>query len=114
MENVADDIVSCFDESPAVLLKEHRQCYLMVNAVARRVRQLQTGDRALALPANGSRDPLYIAQEEFLQDKLLIVPREMSDYDQPDLDNELPDLDALLGMSDEGDDFAAIDDEDEE
>lgn len=101
-----------FDERPADLLQEHRQVYLMINAIAKRVRQLQLGDRALALPANGSRDPLYIAQEEFLQDKLEITERVMPVDFRDDQNAPLPGLDLLLGLDDPEVSFDMGDDED--
>jgi DNA-directed RNA polymerase subunit K/omega len=110
MEETAEPILSFFDEEPGDLIREHRQYYLMVNAIARRVRQLQLGERALALPASGTRDPLYIASEEFLQGKLDITPRVGPAF-TPFEEEQTPDLDALLGMDDEGGDFDADDDE---
>lgn len=106
-----ESTTSIFDEKPSDLIKEHRQVYLLVNGIARRVRQLQTGDRALALPANGNRDPFYIAQEEFMQDKLQIVSRTMNQYNNYYEEDTTPDLDLLLGM-DDSDAFDA--DEDDE
>lgn len=70
-------IPSFFNENPGDALREHRLQYLMVNAVARRVRQLQLGERAQALPPDGNRDPLHIAKQEFLEDKLDIYPKQM-------------------------------------
>ena len=113
MEETAESALSFFDEKPSDLIREHRQFYLMVNAIARRVRQLQTGDRALALPANGNREAFYIAQEEFMQDKLQITPRAAVDFSEYyEDDSSAPDLDALLGMDDD-DAFDASDDDDE-
>ena len=67
---------------------------------------------ALALPANGSRDPLYIAQAEFLQDKLVITERlYQSEYDDDQSDG-LPDMDVLLGLDDDEVSLDASDDED--
>ena len=110
MEEIAEPILSFFDEKPSDLIREHRQFYLMVNAISRRVRQLQTGDRALALPANGNREAFYIAQEEFLQDKLLVTPRTVGLYEFYEEDSA-PDLDALLGMDDGDDAFDGGDDD---
>ena len=111
MESTNVNELSFFDEKPADLLRDHRYNYLMVNAIARRVRQLQLGERALALPEDGSRDPLYIAQAEFMNDKLAITPRDISrlyeDY------NEMPSpLDAMLSMDEEEVSFDGADDED--
>lgn len=111
MQDSADTKQSFFDEEPGLLIKEHRCYYLMVNAISRRVRQLQTGDRALALPPNGTRDPFYVAQEEFVQNKLDITPRRGPLFGGYYPEGESPDLDVLLGMDDEGADFDAADDE---
>ena len=113
MEETAEETLSFFNEKPSDLIKEHRQVYLLVNGIARRVRQLQTGDRALALPANGVRDPFYIAQEEFMQDKLEIVPRTTHGFETFYEEDTTPDLDILLGMNDDTDAFDADDDDDE-
>ena len=106
-------IPSFFNNEPSDLIKEHRENYLMVNAISKRVRQLQLGERALALPADGSRDPVYVAQAEFLNDKLSVTPRKvglhfLDEYE----DVESPDLDALLGMDDDETSFDAAGDED--
>lgn len=74
---MSDALPTFFEENPGELIREHRRYYLMVNAIARRVRQLQTGDRALSLPADNNRDPLHIAIQEFLDDKLEIVPKQV-------------------------------------
>ena len=111
MEETVDESLSFFDEKPSDLIREHRQVYLLVNGIARRVRQLQTGDRALALPANGNRDPFYVAQEEFLQDKLVIVPRTAQAYNEYYEDDTAGDLDMLLGMDDDSDAFDAAEDD---
>jgi DNA-directed RNA polymerase subunit K/omega len=66
---------SFFEEGLGKMLREERGVYLMVNAVSRRVRQLQLGERALSLPADGSRDIVKMAFQEFVDDKLEIVPR---------------------------------------
>jgi len=66
-----------FEENPGKLIREHRMHYLLVNAVSRRVRQLQLGEKALALPPDAvNRDSSYIARQEFLEDKLEIIPRQ--------------------------------------
>lgn len=86
---------SFFDENPGDFLREHRSYYLMVNAIARRVRQLQTGERALALPPDGNREAVNIAIHEFLEDKLEIIPRRTVA-----LDNSTEDLIADGGADD--------------
>ena len=95
-----------FDENPADFLRGHRMQYLMINAIARRVRQLQLGERAQALPANGNREPVYIAIEEFLQDKLDVSPKAaIEEFEQPE---EQP-LDVAADYDDLGlgDDFGS-------
>lgn len=62
-------------DDPASLIKEHRGYYLLVNAISKRVRELQLGERALALPADGSHDPVKIATQEILEGKVDIVPK---------------------------------------
>lgn len=62
-------------ENPRDLLSEHRGHYLMVNAISRRVRQLQQGERFLALPPDGSREYVRIAAQEFFEEKLKVVAR---------------------------------------
>jgi DNA-directed RNA polymerase subunit K/omega len=76
---MSDGIPAFFDENPSDLIREHRMQYLMVNAVAKRVRQLQLGERAQALPPDGNRDPLHIARQEFLEDKLDVMPKVIVD-----------------------------------
>ena len=111
MENVNINKLAFFEENPADFIKEHRQYYLMVNAISKRVRQLQLGDRALALPANGSRDPVYIAQEEFLQNKLAVTERKAGLHLPDFVEDDMADMDALLGMDDEELSFEGSDDE---
>jgi len=110
MENTTSNNLDFFNEKPSDFIKEHRQVYLMINATAKRVRQLQLGERALALPAN-TRDPLYIAQEEFLQDKLVITERLAPVEFDAEQEDSLPDMDSLLGLDDEGVSLDASDDE---
>lgn len=104
---MSEGLPAFFDETPSDLIREHRLQYLMVNAVARRVRQLQLGERAQALPADGSRDPLHIARQEFLEDKLDVIPKLM--FAPSDQETEQPldvagDYDDLgLGVSNFGD-----------
>jgi hypothetical protein len=100
------------DGKPSDFIRDHRQVYLMINAISKRVRQLQLGERALALPASGSRDPLYIAQEEFIQDKLVITERLAPVTFEDEQDTGLPDMDALLGLDDEDVSLDGADDED--
>ncbi len=64
-----------FDENVGDFVRERRMHYLVVNAVSRRVRQLQLGERPLALPSDGNREPIRIALQEFLDDQLEVVPR---------------------------------------
>ena len=111
MNKVTSHNMEFMDGTPSELLKEHRQVYLMINAISKRVRQLQLGDRALALPANGNRDPLYIAQEEFAQDKLVITERVAPVAFLEDQSDSLPDMDVLLGLDDEEVSLDASDDE---
>ena len=112
MEEQEDKIPGFFEEDPASMIRDHRQYYLMVNAISKRVRQLQTGDRALALPDDGSRDPLYVARAEFLNDKLTITPRSVGIFMPDAIEDEGPDLDALLGMDEDEVSFDSADDDD--
>ncbi len=66
---------SFFDENPGDFLREGRMHYLTINAVSRRVRQLQLGERALANVPEGHRDPTRVAIQEFLDDQLEVRPR---------------------------------------
>lgn len=66
---------SFFDENPGEFIRDRRMHYLMVNAISRRVRQLQLGERALSTPPDGSRDTTRVAIQEFLDDHLEITPR---------------------------------------
>ncbi len=100
-----------FDEKPSDLIRDHRQVYFTINAIAKRVRQLQLGERPQALPADGNRDPVYIAREEFLQDKLVVTERIMGaeayvgseESDHAEMD--------FLGLSDEGVSLDGVDEE---
>lgn len=65
-------------ETPAQLIQEHRGYYLIVNAISKRVRQLQLGERAQALPPDGSREAVRIATQEFLEDKLEITQKQVA------------------------------------
>ncbi|MCX7718354.1 MAG: DNA-directed RNA polymerase subunit omega [Candidatus Sumerlaeaceae bacterium] len=67
-------------EDPATLIREHRGMYMMINAISRRVRDLQAGERALSHLPDGSWDPVKVATQEFLEGKLDIIPRS----DQPE------------------------------
>ena len=77
---------SIFETNPADLIKERRGPYLMVNAIAKRVRGLQLGEKALALSPDGTRDAVKIATQEFLDDKLEIIRRQPSE--EPDFADE--------------------------
>lgn len=77
--------------------------YLMVNAVSRRVRQLQLGERALAVPLDGNRDLTHVAKSEFLEGKLIVVPKQMF---EGNLQQEVAPLDVAadydtLGLSED-------------
>lgn len=111
MENANKNALTFFDETPSDLIREHRQIYLIINATAKRVRQLQLGERPLALPADGSRDPVYIAREEFMQDKLRISERVVAADFDPELDNSQGE-DLLYGLGDEELSLDGTDDED--
>ncbi len=112
MDDLEVKIPGFFDNNPADLIREHREYYLMVNAISKRVRQLQLGDRPLALPADGSRDPLYIAQEEFLRDKLVITPRSVGLHFLEFEEDPGQDMDALLGVAEDEVSFGSSDDDD--
>jgi len=94
-----------FDENPGDFLRDRRMHYLMVNAVARRVRQLQTGERALAVPGDGNREVVNIAITEFLDDKLEVVPRQVAqpveESDEMMLEDSGDDFDFDMGGADE-------------
>jgi DNA-directed RNA polymerase subunit K/omega len=62
-------------ESAAELIREHRGMYRVINAVSRRVRQLQLGEKALAYPPDGTRDVVKIAFQEFVEEKVEIVQK---------------------------------------
>ena len=64
-----------FEEVPADLIREHRGTYLIVNAVSRRVRQIQLGDKVLSHLEDGTHEPTRIALKEFSEGKLEIVTR---------------------------------------
>lgn len=66
---------SFFKEEPGNFLRERRMHYLMVNSIAKRVRQLQLGERPLVTLPDGTRDPIRVATQEFLDGQLEIVPR---------------------------------------
>jgi DNA-directed RNA polymerase subunit K/omega len=70
--NVQKDML---EENPKELIQDHRGYYLMVNAIAKRVRQLQLGEKAQATLADGTRDGVRIATLEFVEDKLDIIPK---------------------------------------
>lgn len=59
------------------LMDENRGIYLVVNALARRVRALQSpNERIYAYPPSGSKDPINIATQEFIEDELQVVTRD--------------------------------------
>jgi DNA-directed RNA polymerase subunit K/omega len=60
-----------FYANPKGLLEKREYSYLMVNAIAKRVRGLQTGKTPTVLRTG---DVLETARQEFLADQLLIVP----------------------------------------
>lgn len=102
-----------FDENPSDMIRDHKIYYLLVNAIARRSRQLQSGERALAVPADGKKDTIYVAIEEFLQDKLEIIPKssiveevseEEADFTEDFLDNDDDDI-SFEATEDEDDTF---------
>ena len=66
---------SFFKEEPSKFLRERRMHYLMVNAIAKRVRQLQLGERPLVTLPDGNRDLIRVAMQEFLDGHLEIVPK---------------------------------------
>ena len=51
-------------------VKNHSNKYLVVNSLSRRVRDLQSGYKALVNPAG--RDLMDIATDEFLQEKISV------------------------------------------
>lgn len=63
------------EEDLGDLLREHRGYYLLVNTIARRVRQLQLGERPLSQCADGSRDVVKLTIQELLDSKLKVVPK---------------------------------------
>ena len=69
-----EETTSLMTEPAAVLLKEHRRMYIVINALAKRSRQLTLGERPLAYPADGSVDPVVIATLELIEEKIDIVP----------------------------------------
>lgn len=78
-----------FGEDPTVLLDEHRGQYLLINAIARRVRQLQIGDRPRAYPADLPADHTKIATQEFLEGKLDIYKKMHHDKFAMEMDHSL-------------------------
>lgn len=90
MEHMEQKAESIFSEEPAKLIKEHRGYYLLVNAIAKRVRGLQLGDKALALPPDGSREVTRIAIQEFLDGKTEIARtvRRVGDFGEEEYEEE--------------------------
>ncbi len=103
--DAAPVIPEFFYDNPREMLENHRRYYLMVNAIARRVRQLQLGDSPMAVGIGPTRDLIYTAQQEFLEDKLRIIPRGVDDTE------ELAslDVDDMFG----GDENVSFEDDDE-
>jgi DNA-directed RNA polymerase subunit K/omega len=60
-----------FYADPKGLLENREYNYLMVNAIAKRVRGLQTGKTPTVLRTG---DVLETAKQEFLADQLVVVP----------------------------------------
>lgn len=72
------EMIEYFNTPPSEMIRRGVGSYLIINAVSRRARELQLGERALALPSDGSRDAVKIAQQELLEDKVEILPKEHS------------------------------------
>ena len=102
-----------FEERMPDLISEHRGIYLLVNAVARRVRELQMGDRSYAIPTDKPKDLIKIAMQEFMDEKIRVVRRADLDTELLDVDDDLPsadgDADGFDAATAGG---AAVDDED--
>ncbi|PKO16020.1 hypothetical protein CVU37_11745 [candidate division BRC1 bacterium HGW-BRC1-1] len=59
------------------LMAENRGIYLVVNALARRVRALQSpSERIYSYPPNGAKDSISVATQEFIEDQLQVVTRD--------------------------------------
>lgn len=82
-----------FEERMPDLIAEHRGIYLLVNAVSRRVRALQQGDRAYVPVAENTKDLIKVAMREFADEKILVVRRSEIPDDQMDVDDDLPSAD---------------------
>lgn len=79
-----------FEERMPDLIAEHRGIYLVVNAVARRVRELQIGDRSYAMPSDKPKDLIKIAMQEFIDEKVRVVRRCELDSELLNVDDDLP------------------------
>ncbi|MBX7244447.1 MAG: hypothetical protein K1X53_03055 [Candidatus Sumerlaeaceae bacterium] len=62
-----------FETEPSDFLRERRGTYFMINAISKRVRQLQLGEKAqVPVPQEFNRDTVKLATNEFLADTLKI------------------------------------------
>ena len=64
-----------FETEPSTFLRERRGTYFMINAISKRVRQLQLGEKAqVPVPQaqEFNRDTVKLATNEFLADTLKI------------------------------------------
>jgi DNA-directed RNA polymerase subunit K/omega len=68
---MTNDSETSYYDNPKALLENGEYKYLMVNAISKRVRGLQTGKTPTVLRTG---DVLETAKQEFLADQLLIVP----------------------------------------
>lgn len=73
---------SIVEEDVGELLKERRGTYLVVNAVSKRVRQLQLGERPLVGVGEGQRDQIQTAIQEFQAGKVLVHPRVVAEEEE--------------------------------
>ncbi|MCX7624756.1 MAG: DNA-directed RNA polymerase subunit omega [Candidatus Sumerlaeaceae bacterium] len=64
-----------FSADLAELLRKDLMPYLMITVIGKRARQLADGEKALAIPANGSRKAADVAAAEIYEGKLMIRPR---------------------------------------
>jgi DNA-directed RNA polymerase subunit K/omega len=81
--------------TPADLVDGHVGGYLLINALSKRVHQLQSGDRAMIpVSVEGARDHVRIAIEEFRQNKVLIIPRVVSEIEYVEQADSSPFADA--------------------
>lgn len=78
-------------ENTGQLIRDRRYNYLTVNAIAKRVRQLQLihNDRPGAMPTDPTKDFIAIATQEYLDNKLLIVPKgQEMEYEEIEAEEE--------------------------